>query len=213
MQDVATLIREGKIDEAQQSIEQRQGGSPGSADWHCDHGRVLAAKGEIEEALDAFEAALHIAPSHAEATFQLAYLLDLRGDEDQALELYQSLAGRYPTHVAVLLNLATIYDDRGEYEQALRCVERVLADHPNHLRARMFFKDIASSMDMFFDEDQERIREKHDAILDTPIADFELSVRSRNCLRKMNINNLGDLLKISEPELLAYKNFGETSLA
>ena len=28
----------------------------------------------------------------------------------------------------------------------------------------------------------------------------------------MNINTLGDLLRISETELLAYKNFGETSL-
>src|SRR6185437_4893571 len=45
-----------------------------------------------------------------------------------------------------------------------------------------------------------------------PITDFELSVRSRNCLKKMNIRSLGDLLKTSEAELLSYKNFGETSL-
>jgi DNA-directed RNA polymerase subunit alpha len=49
-------------------------------------------------------------------------------------------------------------------------------------------------------------------VLETPISDFELSVRSRNCLKKMNINSLGDLLKTTEAELLAYKNFGETSL-
>ena len=48
--------------------------------------------------------------------------------------------------------------------------------------------------------------------MDTPVSDFELSVRSRNCLKKMNINTLGDLLRVSEAELLAYKNFGETSL-
>jgi DNA-directed RNA polymerase subunit alpha len=66
---------------------------------------------------------------------------------------------------------------------------------------------------MFIDEDQERIREKRDAILEMPINEFELSVRSRNCLKKMNINTIGDLLRISEAELLAYKNFGETSLA
>jgi len=49
-------------------------------------------------------------------------------------------------------------------------------------------------------------------VLDVPIADFELSVRSRNCLKQMNIRTLGDLLSTTEPELLAYKNFGETSL-
>ena len=45
-----------------------------------------------------------------------------------------------------------------------------------------------------------------------PVTDFELSVRARNCLRKMNIRTLGDLLRITEAELLAYKNFGDTSL-
>ena len=44
------------------------------------------------------------------------------------------------------------------------------------------------------------------------VTDFELSVRSRNCLPKMNIRTLGDLIMKSEQELLAYKNFGETSL-
>jgi DNA-directed RNA polymerase subunit alpha len=44
------------------------------------------------------------------------------------------------------------------------------------------------------------------------VTDFELSVRARNCLKKMNINTLGDLVRITEPELLGYKNFGETSL-
>jgi DNA-directed RNA polymerase subunit alpha len=49
--------------------------------------------------------------------------------------------------------------------------------------------------------------------LETPVTDFELSVRSRNCLKKMNIRTLRDLLMITKAELLSYKNFGETSLA
>jgi DNA-directed RNA polymerase subunit alpha len=49
-------------------------------------------------------------------------------------------------------------------------------------------------------------------VLRIPITDFELSVRSRNCLSKMNIRTLGDLVKKTEAELLSYKNFGETSL-
>ena len=53
---------------------------------------------------------------------------------------------------------------------------------------------------------------KNQALMNTPVTDFELSVRARNCLKKMQIRSLGDLLKISESELLSYKNFGETSL-
>jgi DNA-directed RNA polymerase subunit alpha len=49
-------------------------------------------------------------------------------------------------------------------------------------------------------------------LLGRPVTDFELSVRSRNCLQAMDINSLGDLTEVSEQELLAGKNFGETSL-
>jgi DNA-directed RNA polymerase subunit alpha len=49
-------------------------------------------------------------------------------------------------------------------------------------------------------------------LLNTPVANFQLSVRSRNCLTKMGISTLGDLTRTTEPELLASKNFGETSL-
>ncbi len=64
---------------------------------------------------------------------------------------------------------------------------------------------------MYYDEDDRR-GDRRNAVLDIPITDFELSVRSRNCLKKMNIRTLGDLLSTTEQELLRYKNFGETSL-
>lgn len=49
-------------------------------------------------------------------------------------------------------------------------------------------------------------------VLSIPVTDFELSVRSRNCLQKMGVTTLGDLCRRTEAELLASKNFGETSL-
>src|SRR5213592_4273860 len=59
-------------------------------------------------------------------------------------------------------------------------------------------------------EDRDALKKK--AMLDTPVTDFELSVRARTCLKKMNIRSLGDLLRITEAELMSYKNFGESSL-
>ena len=50
------------------------------------------------------------------------------------------------------------------------------------------------------------------SIMNIPVSQFELSVRSRNCLEKMGIDTLGELTKVSELELLGSKNFGETSL-
>ena len=49
-------------------------------------------------------------------------------------------------------------------------------------------------------------------VLNIPVTDFELSVRSRNCLQKMGVRTLGDLCACTEQELLSSKNFGETSL-
>jgi DNA-directed RNA polymerase subunit alpha len=72
--------------------------------------------------------------------------------------------------------------------------------------------DVLASFDMEVDDISEKDLTKRSAILDTPVTDFELSVRARNCLKKMNIRSLGDLLRITESELLGYKNFGETSL-
>ncbi|MGE5531787.1 MAG: DNA-directed RNA polymerase subunit alpha [Bacteroidota bacterium] len=57
--------------------------------------------------------------------------------------------------------------------------------------------------------EEEEVRNK---ILDTPIEDVEFSVRTFNCLKKENINTLGELVTRSENELLNIRNFGKRSL-
>ena len=162
--------------------------------------------------MDAYQSAVQADEHHLEATFRLACLLDLYGDDQRAIELYERCTRTPPLHVNALLNLAVLYEDTGRNDEAARCLDVVLAEHPNNTRAQLFAKDVESSKYMYYDEDQERVREKRSAILDTLIGDFELSVRSRNCLRQMNLNTLGDLLRVTELQLMTYKNFGETSL-
>ena len=128
------------------------------------------------------------------------------------MALYEKCVAEAPAHVNAMMNLAVLYEDHGKYDEAIGLLGRIVDEHPNHLRARLFYADVESSLTMYYDEDRERTREQHDAVLDIPVSDFELRVRSRNCLKQMNINHLGDLLRITEPKLLAYKNFGETSL-
>ena len=65
---------------------------------------------------------------------------------------------------------------------------------------------------MFYDEDTDRQNDRLSQVLNVPVTDFELSVRSRNCLKRINVTTLGDLTLTPEPELLNSKNFGETSL-
>jgi DNA-directed RNA polymerase subunit alpha len=114
-------------------------------------------------------------------------------------------------HLNALVNLAVICEDRGEFLRAERLLVQVVDTDPNHPRARLFMKDVRASKTMQVETEQPAFGVGN-AVLDTPVTDFELSVRARNCLKKMQIRTLGDLLKITEAELLSYKNFGEQSL-
>lgn len=49
-------------------------------------------------------------------------------------------------------------------------------------------------------------------VLDTPIEDLQLSVRSLNCLKRAGIRSVGELLTYSEEDIMKLKNFGQKSL-
>jgi len=57
-------------------------------------------------------------------------------------------------------------------------------------------------------EDNERIR----AILDTPVEELELSVRSSNCLKNADIKTIGELTCKTEDDIAKTRNFGKKSL-
>jgi len=48
--------------------------------------------------------------------------------------------------------------------------------------------------------------------LSTPIQELELSVRASNCLESEEMETVGELVRLSEPELLKIRSFGKTSL-
>jgi len=210
--NVETCIESGDLDTARQRLGEMRVAEDDRASYLFLQGYLAERSHEFEQAVALYDEAGEVDPDHLDTRFRLAYMLDLRGDTEQAIELYEDCIDRTPAPVNALINLAVLYEDEGKYVDAERCLERVLAEHPNHTRAHLFLRDVRSAQDMYYDEEMERARKEHNAVLDTPVSDFELSVRSRNCLKQMNIHTLGDLLKITEAELLAYKNFGETSL-
>ena len=183
-----------------------------SAEYHYQLARLQEAEGLYDEAVDNYQKALELSPNHQKALFHLAFRCDLSGNEEAAIDYYRQIAASSPVYVSALMNLAVLYEDSEELDKATQCIDAVLEAHPNHKRAIMFKKDINSSKTMFYDEEKEKKKTRKSQILETPMSDFELSVRSRNCLKKMKIDTLGDLLNITEIELLSYKNFGETSL-
>jgi len=173
---------------------------------------VAAVGGNPNEVVALYERAVDADGSHPGALFGLALENDRRGNDDTALELYRRAARRFPSHVGALLNLGLLYEDREQYDQAAQCYRRILDVYPTHPRAALFIKDTEAATEQYYDEDAQKKRDRMTQVMSTPVTDFELSVRSRNCLQKMGIMTLGDLCRCTEAELLSSKNFGETSL-
>ncbi len=205
---VRTLLDAGSTDDAEKALGKLADGP----DKEFLNGRLNEMRGNTEAAINAYEAALEANPEHVEAAFKLGVLLDRIGDDDMAIEHFLVCADVTPHYVPGVINLGILYDERGESNAAIDCFRQVLAYNPRNRRAMMLLRDSRASRTMHYDEREEREREKMEKIMRTPVNDFELSVRSRNCLAKMNIFTLGDLLSITEQEMLSYKNFGETSL-
>lgn len=185
---------------------------PEAARKYLDAGNKSSTKGDREGAIEAYEAAYAADPDNPEICFRLAYALDLVGEEAEAVHLYEQAVQTRRPALNALMNLAVLYEDGEQYAQAERCVRQVLGTDPNHSRARLYLKDIQASAQMVIVDEDDVGADRQLALLDTPVTDFDLSVRARNALRKMNIRTLADLLRITEAELHGAKNFGEASL-
>jgi DNA-directed RNA polymerase subunit alpha len=208
------LRRTGHVDEARKILAGLQPKLAGSsAEYHFQQGAILAADGELSHAATELEKALSLDKDHNGVLFELAYINDLFGNDDTAVDLYKRCTERPPVPLAAWINLGVLYEDEMRFREAEQCYRQVLAYEPNHPRARLFVKDCQASKGMYYDEEAEKGYTVLKQLLEIPVTDFELSVRSRNCLRKMNIRTLGDLTRTTEAALLASKNFGETSLS
>lgn len=195
------------------TLDQLSGAVEQTAEYLYQRGATVSAlNGSSEEVIRLFERAVAVDETHNGALFGLAMENDRHGNDVIALDLYKRSAAKFPPHVGSLMNLGLMCEDCGQYEQAVQCYQRVLDADPTNEQAALFLKDAQASGNMYYDEDAQKSRDRLSQMLSVPVTDFELSVRSRNCLQKMNIMTLGDLCRCTEQELLASKNFGETSL-
>ncbi|WP_372717988.1 DNA-directed RNA polymerase subunit alpha C-terminal domain-containing protein [Novipirellula sp.] len=173
---------------------------------------VSAVGGRLEEALALYQRAVNTDENHAGALFGLALENDRLGNDAEALKLYERAAKAFPTGIGALINLGLIYEDNNQFDRAQACYRRILESYPDHPQTNLYLKDAAATGNLLYDEEAQRRNDRLAQTLNMPVANFELSVRSRNCLQKMGIDTIGDLTRTSEAELLSSKNFGETSL-
>jgi DNA-directed RNA polymerase subunit alpha len=203
----------GHLSQAEELLKSAASSGGGTRAEYCyQMGCILADQGDTYGAVEYFERAVDMNANHQKALFWLAGINASRGNDDDAIRLYERALARPPLHMGALINLGLLYEDTENYSAAAFCFKRVLDVYPDHQRAMLYLKDIESAHDMYYDEETLRNQARLKQILEIPVTDFELSVRSRNCLQKMGVRNLGDLTRLSEQELLGGKNFGETSL-
>jgi DNA-directed RNA polymerase subunit alpha len=204
---------QGDLTHARQQLNKLQDLGSHSAEYHFQLASCFLAEGERASAVKHLERAVELDPGHTGALFQLGHANDLAGNDDEAIVCYERCLKHPPVHVGTLKNLGLLYEDHEKYDKAVECFRRVLAADPADEQARLFYKDAQASLTMYYNPEEEHAFSRFSQVLEIPVTDFELSVRSRNCLKKMNIKTLGDLTRVSEQQLLSSKNFGETSLA
>ena len=111
---------------------------------------------------------------------------------------------------------ACLYEDRGRTDRTIEvCYQRMSRRLPQiDPAARLYSSRMPTHLGTC--TTTKKLAERQDRlaqILSVPVTDFELSVRSRNCLQKMGVMTLGDL-DTAFPSRNCYRvrTFGETSL-
>ena len=90
---------------------------------------------------------------------------------------------------------------------ALAYSAKIISDH---LKLFITFdEEFVEADDESIDEDKVRIAN----LLDMPVDEMELSVRSSNCLKAAGIKRIRDLVTRTEADMLKYRNFGRKSLS
>ncbi|MFA6472306.1 MAG: DNA-directed RNA polymerase subunit alpha [Candidatus Latescibacterota bacterium] len=90
---------------------------------------------------------------------------------------------------------------------ALAYAAKIITDH---LKLFITFdEDFVEIDDESIDEEKVRIAN----LLDMPVDEMELSVRSANCLKAANIKRIRELVTKTEADMLKYRNFGRKSLS
>ncbi len=206
------LRLQGHLGEAKAILAKLKEAAAHNAEYYYQEGALAEAEGDVPRAARYFERAIELEPRHAAALFRLGFLNDLQGNDHDAIGYYERCLKYPPVGKGVLYNLGVLYEDNDMYDKAADCYRRLAKADPRDERAKLFVKDAEASLTMHYSPEDEQQNVEFRKVMEIPITDFELSVRSRNCLKRMNIRTLGDLTRVTESQLLASKNFGETSL-
>ncbi|SFG95446.1 DNA-directed RNA polymerase subunit alpha [Desulfotomaculum arcticum] len=103
------------------------------------------------------------------------------------------------------LTLEVWTDGSIQPDEAISLSAKILSEH-----LRLFIKLTESTDDVEIMVEKEE--EQKDKILEMPIEELDLSVRSYNCLKRAGINTVEELIQRNEEDMMKVRNLGKKSL-
>ena len=123
--------------------------------------------------------------------------------ENISYEVEPARVGQNDNYDKLIMNVSTNGAIRPEEAMALG--SQILIEHFNIITNLSDISDMTGIMNA--KQEDSKIKK-----LETPIDDLDFSVRAYNCLKRANINTLGDLTEKSELEMMKIRNLGKKSL-
>jgi tetratricopeptide (TPR) repeat protein len=131
----ATLMKDGKNEEAIAHYQTALAIRPNSVDAHVNLATALTRLGKLNEAAEHYQIALQLQPNNADAHTNFGALLAAVGHVPEAIEHYQKALAINPDHVETEYNLGVALARQGQLNAAMTHYRNALALAPDCVEA------------------------------------------------------------------------------
>ena len=123
--------------------------------------------------------------------------------ERVSYEIENARVGQDANYDKLIMNVQT--NGSLKPEEAMALASKILIEHLNIIADLNEIADVTGIMNA--KQEDSKLKK-----LETPIDDLDFSVRAYNCLKRANVNTLGDLTEKTELEMMKIRNLGKESL-
>ena len=123
--------------------------------------------------------------------------------ERVSYEIENARVGQDANYDKLIMNVQT--NGSLKPEEAMALASKILIEHLNIIADLNEIADVTGIMNA--KQEDSKLKK-----LETPIDDLDFSVRAYNCLKRANVNTLGDLTEKTELEMMKRRNLGKKSL-
>lgn len=129
--DAASLVRAGRLKEAEAATRKIIAGHPRSAEAHTLLGVILDQSGRTSEGEREYYSALQLKPNSVGALANLGVLLGRTNRPAEAIRKFEAVLRLEPEHATAVHNLGALYAAGGDYKRAIPLLEKASGITPS----------------------------------------------------------------------------------